>query len=60
MKFRIIAILRNSGGELTEMQWLKEGKEFDAVRSVTSILAMDNDRPWAELVSIHVDVLEGE
>lgn len=59
MQFRVIAILRNAGGELAEMQCLKSGRAFDVMHSVASVLAMDNDRPWAELVSIHIDVLEG-
>jgi len=60
MKFRVIAILRNAQGETTEMQYLKSGDKFSAVHSVMSAIAMGDDSPWVELVSIHVDRLEGE
>ena len=60
MKFRVTAMLRNSTGEVVPMKWLKEGDRFSATYSVMSILSQDNDRPWAELVSVHVDVIEGE
>lgn len=58
-KYRVIAMLRNRSGDIVPMRWLLEGDRFQATHTVMGILAQDNDE-WTQLVSIHVDAIEGE